>query len=315
MTSPGLGMLFGFINTTTLHLAKGMQRQGIETLRWRSTPRHDRSKGKAAIYVIGVILNNMAAVWIILANRFAAPAYATGMFGLGLVVLLLYSHFLLDEPVRPINYVGAALVIVGTAVFALHALRNRSVQTARFDPIVVGIFAASFVLAAFIVVVFAMRSGRPFRIALAFGIFAGGLGSLDPVLKSLGQTAGLTAGIIPTAAWGWIPFGISFLFGTTAFFSVQYAFYHGADASAMVPVQTSVYVLTPVVVQIIALPGYQLTLSLTAGIAIILLGIVLTQMGRRAIPPVAASVEEDDGSEQDSPTEPGDHSGSSERTS
>lgn len=286
MRSPLLGLVFGLINTTTLHLAKGMQRQGIGMLRWRSLPRDERSKGKAVIYVAGVILNNLTAVWLILANRFAAPAYATGMFGVGLVVLLLYSHVLLGEPVAPINYFGAALVVVGTALFGYHSLTMGRADATLLDSVTVTVFTVAFLLGAGAFAVVAIRNGSTTLVAAAFGIFAGGLASLDPVLKALGQNSGGSAGFIPATAWGWIPFGSSFVLGTIAFLSSQYAFLKGADASSMIPVQTSVYVLIPVVVQLLALPGYTADAILLSGIVLILGGIVFTQMGRRLAPPL-----------------------------
>jgi hypothetical protein len=291
-------MLFGFVNTATLHLAKGLQRHGIETLRWRTLSRRDRSPGRAVIYVIGVILNNLAAIWIILANRFAAPAYATGMFGLGLVVLLLYSHFVLDEPVAPVNYLGCVFVVLGTALFGADALQNGRIDASRLEPWTVAIFAGAYILVAALFVVFVVKSRRGVLLSLAFGMLTGGMGSLDPVLKALGQNAGGVASVVPLVGWGWIPFGLSFLLGTGAFFNVQYAFLKGADASAMVPVQTSVYVLVPVAVQLVALPGYDLTLLLSLGIVMILSGIVLTQTGRRVPPPAVATATPIPGAEE-----------------
>ena len=75
-----------------------MQRQGIGTLRWRRVSKDKRSPKRAAICIAGVLLNQSTPVWLILANRFSAPAYATGVFGLGLVLLLAYSSFILEEP-------------------------------------------------------------------------------------------------------------------------------------------------------------------------------------------------------------------------
>ena len=294
MTAPAMAMLFGFINTTTLHLAKGMQRQGIEMVRWKKLPHHRRSGAKATIYVAGVILNNLAPVWIVLANRYAPPAYATGMFGLGLVILFLYSHFLLGEAVKPLNYVGALLVIVGTVLFGMDALQHGQADTTEFLPIRVGIFAVSFVALAGVFALVVKRRQNGFLIAMAFGLLGGGMASLDPVLRGVGQTAGAQAAFFPTVPWGWIPFIVSFAFGSGAFFLVQYAFYHGADASAMVPVHTSLYVLTPVVVQLIALPGFRLNPFIAGGIGLIILGIVLTQMGRRDVPPVPPEPGEED---------------------
>jgi drug/metabolite transporter (DMT)-like permease len=281
MTSHVLGMVFGLINTAALHLAKGMQLQGIETLRWRSTPRAERSGRKAAIYILGVILNNTSPVWLILANRFAAPAYATGMFGVGIVILMLYSHFILGEHVAPINYLGAALIVAGTALFGIHAHRYDNLDVSLMSAGAVSIIAVLFVVSAAVVCLIVLRRGSALAISAGFGLFAGGVGSLDPVLKALGQNAAGAATIVPSVAWGWIPYIVSFGFGVLAFVSVQFAFHRGAIASSMIPIQTSTYVLLPVVVQLVALPGYTATMLLWAAVALLLTGIAFTQAGPR----------------------------------
>ena len=298
MISPSVGMFFGFLNTATLHLAKGMQRQGIETLRWRRLARHERSRGKALIYIVGISLNNLSALWMVLANRFAPPAYATGMFGLGLVLLLFYSHFVLGERVTAANYTGAALIVVGTALFAVHAVALPQPPNARLDPRIVAFFAVGYLGLSGLAAIVTTRKPEPLRLALAFGLFTGGAASLDPVLKAVGQTAGGEATLLPSATWGWIPFALSFVLGTVSFLSVQYAFLRKADASAMVPVQTSTYVLVPMVVQILALPGYRASMLLAYGVVLIIAGIVLTQRKRAGVPAPAAS------HSTDSPTMP-----------
>jgi len=280
VSSPLLGLLFGFINTTALHVAKGMQRQGINTLRWRSQEKSQRSGKHAVIYIAGVILNNSSPVWLILANRFSAPAYATGMFGVGLVFLLIYSRFLLHEPVAPVNYLGAIVVMVGTILFSLHSFQMGSLNVSAMKTQVVTIFIVVYLVIAGIGLVIGFRSSSGLVLGLTFGFFAGGAGCLDPILKSIGQNASGAATLVPAEAWGWIPFGLSFVLGLSAFVSVQIAFYRGARASVLVPFQSSLYVLIPVVVQLIALPGYMATPVLISGIGCIVVGIFLMQLRR-----------------------------------
>jgi multidrug transporter EmrE-like cation transporter len=282
MISPALGMLFGLINTASIHVAKSMQRHGINTLRWRALPEGDRSRKHAVIYIIGVVVNNVSAIWLILANRFSAPAYATGMFGIGLVLMLLYSSIVLGERVHWLNYIGALLVIVGTAAFSVHALQAAPI-TSVLDPRRVGLFCLFYFVPAGVLVFLGVRSGRKHLMGFSFGLLTGSLASIDPVLKSIGQTAGGVAGFVPSVGWGWIPFLLSFPLALGAFAFSQYAFYRGATASDTVSAHTSFYVLVPVVVQIIALPGYRVTPVLAAGIATIVVGIGLLQRRRTAV--------------------------------
>lgn len=280
MTSPALGLLFGLINTTSLHVAKGMQRHGINTLRWARQTKEERSGRHAIIYIAGVMLNNSTPIWLILANRFAAPAYATGMFGVGLVLLLLYSSIVLKEPVGPVNYAGAAAVVAGTILFSLHSIALGALDVSLMDRRTVATFAAVYLALAATGMALGLRSRNGLAIGLTFGLYAGGAASLDPLLKAIGQNASGTASVVPAVPWGWIPFGLSFVLGVSAFITVQFAFLRGARASVFVPFQSSLYVLIPVVVQLIALPGYVPTPVLVTGMGCIVAGIVLMQLGR-----------------------------------
>lgn len=277
MTSPALGLLFGLINTTALHVAKGMQLHGINTLRWRKLPRAERSGKHATIYILGVVLNQSTPVWLILANRFAAPAYATGMYGVGLVLLLIYSSVVLKEPVAPVNYAGAAAVIAGTVLFSVYSLSVGELDVAAIDRPRVAAFVVIYLVVTLTLAVMSTHTGNARLLALGFALFTGGAASMDPVLKAIGQTASGVARIFPQAM-GWLPFLLSFGVGITAFLTVQWAFLRGARASMFVPVHSTVYILVPVVVQLLFLPGYVISTLLIAGIACIVAGIILMQI-------------------------------------
>ena len=83
-----LGLIFGIINTLTLHLAKAMERHGIEIF---SRKKSFKEKGKKPlIYIIGFILNNTIFIWQILGTTFASAAVFSSVFGLGLILLMIY---------------------------------------------------------------------------------------------------------------------------------------------------------------------------------------------------------------------------------
>ena len=69
------------------------------------------------------------------------PPSARGMFGFGLVVLLLYSRFVLHEQVVVINYAGATLVLVGTLAFGYVSLTYTDIDVSAMRPATIGIFA------------------------------------------------------------------------------------------------------------------------------------------------------------------------------
>lgn len=277
MSSPALGLLFGVVNSVSLHLAKGLQRLGIGALRVPRASRTAADRGRLLVYIAGVVVNNAAPVWIILANRFAPPAYATSMFGVGLIALMLYSRRALGEPVTAANLAGSIGVLVGTILFALSALSAPPVALTSLIRSRVWLSLPAFVGVFGTFVILSICSRRLHAMSIAFGIFAGGLASFDPILKALGQGSGGAPSFFPGAAWGWLPFLVSFLLGSGAFFCTQIAFYRRADASLLVPAHSSMFVLTPLLVTAVAHPGFHFAPLQIAGIGFIVVGMVLSE--------------------------------------
>jgi len=100
-----VAILLGILSTVQMHLAKALERQGIEALnqirdRIRKTDEPvEKDIRKPIIYTIGVILHNTGFIYPLLAQRYAPPAVFTSMLGVGLVVLMLYAWRVLREPI------------------------------------------------------------------------------------------------------------------------------------------------------------------------------------------------------------------------
>ena len=93
-----IGLFLGLLNTCQLHLAKAMERHGIEIF---SRDKSFKEKGKKPlIYIIGLILNNTLFMYAFIALSFASASVFNSVFGVGLIVLMLYSHFILKEEIK-----------------------------------------------------------------------------------------------------------------------------------------------------------------------------------------------------------------------
>ncbi|TKJ23284.1 MAG: hypothetical protein CEE43_03890 [Promethearchaeota archaeon Loki_b32] len=91
-----------------LHLAKAMEMHGIEIFSRKKT---FKQKGKKPlIYIIGFALNNTVIIWQILGTTFASAAVFSSGFGLGLILLMLYSHYILHEEIKTPELIGALLI-------------------------------------------------------------------------------------------------------------------------------------------------------------------------------------------------------------
>lgn len=270
-------ILIGIADTVHLHLAKSMQRQGIEIFDQirakikKETLEIEGKVKKPVIYLAGVALNNVEPVWLIVANFFGVyPALVTSMFGVGLVVLMIYSVKVLHEQVSRQEARGAAIIIAGTLVLGVEAFFRPDYDEARIDVAGSYVFAAFFAGVAAVAMIAASRTKSVRTIGFAFGIAAGGFGGQDIIFKMLGQND-IGAGLVA----GWLVFISSFAIAFLAFFFTQVGFVRKAPASVLVPAYDSAYVLVPLVYQALLLPGYDLWWSTFTGAALVIAGIVL----------------------------------------
>jgi len=288
MNNALLVMALGILSTTQLHLAKAMQRQGIEIydrlqarLKRTGEPLPGDAR-KPAIYVAGVILNQVEFVYAILAQPFGPPALFTSMFGMGLVALMLYAALVMKESIGRLEAIGSGLIVAGTLTIGIENLWRQDYDRFQMDVgamltvllIVVGLAGLAMVLA--------YKRGSVNQIGLVFGLGAGALGGLDPFLKGVGQNLGGTPGFIPRTVPGMILFVSSFVIGFLAFATTQVGFARKAQASVLVPAYDSAYIVLPVLLQTFLLPSYRLYWTTVAGIGSILAGVVLMRAFGRA---------------------------------
>jgi drug/metabolite transporter (DMT)-like permease len=268
-------ILLGIADTVQLHLAKSMQRQGIEIfdqIRAKIKKEQLEIEGKVkkpVIYLVGLVLNNIEPVWLIVANFFhQSPALVTSMFGIGLVVLMIYSVKVLHEPVSRREATGAVVILGGTLVLGAEAFLRPDYDEATISTGNSYIFVAVFAAVAAVAMALASRTRNARTIGFAFGIAAGGFGGQDIIFKMLGQNA-------MDNVVGWLVFASSFAIAFLAFFFTQLGFARKAPASVLVPAYDTTYVLVPLLYQALLLPGFEIWWTTVLGAATVIIGITL----------------------------------------
>ncbi len=284
--------MFGIISTVLLHIAKAMERQGIEIfdqikakLTRQDVPEAAKGLKKPTIYLVGFVLNNLTFLWMMLANMFGPSYLFTNMFGLGLIALMLYSAKILREPIQKVEYWGAAVIIAGSlilaieTIFARDPLINYSTMNLGMAWIVIAVFMGIFGG----LLVFSIKTRK--GVGVLFGLFAGGCGGLDPILKGIGQQIGGFSGFLPSTPEGWIAFLPSFIVSTLAFWVTQWGFARKARASVLVPCYNSCYIVLPIILNLVAWPGFGLFWSTYVGLILVLVGIILMQAFKKSNTP------------------------------
>jgi hypothetical protein len=280
-----IAIVLGIINTCMMNLAKGMQRHGIVIF---DKKRNEKNEGtisdenkskKPAIYIIGVVLNQLPFIWIMISNMFAPYTYFTSMYGVGLVLLLWYSHKFLKESLTKRKIIGAVILITGTIILGVDGIIRPELEMADINVISSSIFIGILIVLAGIFIPLAIKTKNAFVIGIVFGIIGGAFQSLDAVIKGIGQAYGAEkTGFFPSNAIGWIIFMTSFLSGTFSFLLSQIGFSKRTDASVQVPTTNSSFIVTPILIQLISLPGYNLTVLMIVGVVLVVSGIILMQM-------------------------------------
>jgi len=274
-----LGLLFGIINTLILHLAKSMERQGIEIFSRKKTL---KEKGKKPlIYIIGLILNNTVMIWQIIGTSFASAAVFSSVFGLGLILLMVYSHYILHEEIERSELIGAILIIIGTTLVGFSYI---------VEPPTTGVinYLNFFTLLIVIVIIFSILIGiswkKKIMVAFIFGLVAGTFGGMDNVFKRMGLSSSnfleAFAGVFRLELLS-IIFVISFFLGLFAFLLTQIGFAKGAEASKLVPMYNSLYIISPIIFELIIIEGSRISLSIILSIMIIITGVFLMNIFKR----------------------------------
>ncbi|MFX1305014.1 MAG: EamA family transporter [Promethearchaeota archaeon] len=274
-----LGLLFGILNTLILHLAKAMERHGIEIF---SRKKSFKEKGKKPlIYIIGFILNNTVFVWQIIGTSFASAAVFSSVFGLGLILLMFYSHYILHEEISKPELIGAITIIIGTTMVGIF-------YTIETQPIGNISYVNFFILIIVIIILVLFLIGFSWKtkiaVAFIFGAVAGTLGGTDNVLKRIGLTSNnfieVFAGLLELELDSLI-FLFSFLAGLFAMILTQIGFAKGADASKLVPMYNSLYIAAPVIFELIIVQGATVSIGTIISILIIIVGVFLMNIFKK----------------------------------
>ncbi|MFW9828788.1 MAG: hypothetical protein ACFFEY_14450 [Candidatus Thorarchaeota archaeon] len=274
------GLIFGIISTLILHLAKSMERHGIEIF---SKKKSFKEKGKKPlIYLIGFTLNNTIFIWQILGTTFASAAVFSSVFGLGLIGLMMYSHYILHEELDKKEYLGAILIIIGTtSVGIFFTIEPEIVRTVNYTNF--------FVLIIVLLILFSVLIGFSWKarigVAFIFGAVAGTLGGIDNVLKRIGLTSSnfleVLAGLFRLELDSFI-FAFSFLAGFLAMILTQIGFAKGADASRLVPMYNSLYIVAPIAFELIIVEGAKISFGIVVSVIVIIIGVFVMNLFKKA---------------------------------
>jgi hypothetical protein len=290
-------ILLGIASTTQSHMAKALERQGIETwdmIRARLQGGGAKIEDRAHtpwIYGAGLVLNHTVFVYAL----FVAPLGGDTALYTSMIALLPYSKWVMKERITRLELTGAVAILLGTLTIGIEGISRPTLDMGQMDLGWTVAAVAALLGLCVLLIVLGLHNGTPNLIGLSFGLGAGACGSLDPFLKGVGQTAGGGGPFTPGSLGGWVVLALSVLVGELAVLITQWGFYRRARASVLVPALNCTYIAVPVVLQALLLPGYEIYWTTSLGLGLIMAGFAcLRGFGRRTgreVAPVRARIE------------------------
>ena len=251
------GIIIGIIAYVSLDLGKGIQKYAIEGLKEDKTVKSKHS----GIWIFGTILTSIY-MFIQWAALFFAPINLIApLEGIGLIVLLIFSYYVLKEKITNIEIVGVVLIIAGTVVITLFNPNTGEINAADFNLNMFLLFSLP-ILGIEIVAIFISKF-KDYKFAgLIIGITAGTLMAFQTFTKRV--TAIPENFLIFT--------GIMFAVAVSTLVVTQFAFAK-ANANVVVPCFTSASIVLATLSGAIALNELIEPIQII-GIILIVLGVI-----------------------------------------
>ena len=188
---------------------------------------------------------------------------------LGLVVLILFSYFVLKEGISNLQIVGIILILIGTVLITIFSLNTNDLQYEDFNQITFFIFTITLIVVEIIGILISKYNNYK-AAGLIIGISAGTFMALQTVTKRITAIPNPVLALIFT----FLSFGTMIL----TFLFTQFAFAK-ANANIVVPCFTSASIIIAVLIGVTAL-SEELILIQIFGIIIIVTGVILLSFFR-----------------------------------
>lgn len=281
IAGPLIAMAVGVLGTSTIHLSKGVMRLGLLRLR---AP--DANKRRASmVYTAGILMNFTNPFWVILANRFAPTVFYTSMYGLGLLSLVLFSRYKLNEKLSGSQYAGILVIVVGTLLVGFGNLMGGKPSLYGANSGFLVTFAVLWLVLTPVLAVL-LRRGAVGLQELYFGLAAGGLAALEAMVKGVSQAGAVSNTFLPQTTFAWWLFAASFLGAAGAFGMIQWSYLRHCRASMMGSIYDVAYVAMPLLLTAAIVDGAGLGVWKLAGVAVLVVGVLMVGRSRPAAPQV-----------------------------
>ena len=257
-----IGLILGVIAYISQYLGKAIQKFAIEGYKHRG--RYVGKVKNTGIWIFGTLLTAiyMFIQWIAL--LFAPINLIAPIEGLGLIILFIFSYYVLKESISKNQIFGVVLIISGTILITLF---NENPSEIPFNSLNIELllFFSIIVIAIELVIFIFSKYFKLKAIGYILGLIAGTFMAL--------QTASKRITAIPNSDLSMIFVVITFIMAISTLIFTQYAFTK-ANANIVVPCSTSSSIIIAILTGVIAL-SEQIVIHQIAGVVLLIGGIII----------------------------------------
>ncbi len=241
-------------------MGKGIQKYSIEG--WK-VDKSVKSK-HTGYFIFGTILTSTYVFIQWAALIFAPVNLIAPLEGLGLIILVIFSYFVLKEEISRLQIYGIILILIGTVFITLFNLNPDDIVYSDFNQISFLIFII-IILVVQILAIFVSKFNNYKYAGLIIGTTAGTFMALQTVTKRITAIPDPMIALIFT----FISFGVTAL----TFLFTQFAFVK-SKANIVVPCFTSASIIIAILIGVMAL-SEEIILIQIFGIVIMIIGVIL----------------------------------------
>ncbi|MBD3229744.1 MAG: hypothetical protein GF329_16300 [Candidatus Lokiarchaeota archaeon] len=253
-----IGLIIGLIAYIILYIGKGIQKYAIEGLKV------DKSIKSSGIWIFGTILTAIYMFIQWAALLFAPINIIAPIEGIGLIVLLIFSYYILKEDISRFELIGVGGVIAGVVLITLFNYNPSEISFTDFNFPLFIIFSIS-ILGVEGVLIIISKLNKYKAAGLIIGTCAGSFMAFQTAAKRVTAIPDPTISIIFTV--------ITLVTAVATLGITQFAFTK-ADANVVVPCFTSASIILATIVGFFTL-NEAINLVQIAGFVLVIIGVIL----------------------------------------
>ena len=253
-----LGLILAVVAYVCLYLGKGVQKFALVGYTHDGATPGEKGKN-VGIWIGGLVLTGSFMFIHLFALNYAPISSIAPFEGLGLIILCLFSYFILKEPIDHMKFIGMILIVIGLILTAIF-MPDPGVKPTYFNSTLFLIFLGV-IMGVFIILGLYSKYNKYVAAGLVFGSFAGAFMCFQTLTKRITLLPGY-----------WYFIFIMFGFAAATLIMTNFGFLK-ADAVVVVPSFTAMSIMLPTLLAIFIF-NEPTVISQWIGIIIIVIGVI-----------------------------------------